>query len=205
MKRNFLITIFILVSFIILNSRNGAAQSGKLHKLVATPQTVHTGFFDSTIPPVLMIESGDIVVLNTMMLMDNQLRCGMSLEELVKTRQSYVDRKVGPHTLTDPIFINGAEPGDVLEVRIKKLVPIDCGVNYHLPGKMGLGGLPEDFPNGQFKTLKFDWAKTETNFNQDIVIPLRPFLGVMGLAPKPGEKKPQPSLIILVGIWIIKN
>lgn len=97
---------------------------------------------------------------------------------------------MGPHTLTGPIFVKGAEPGDVLEVRIKKLVPIECGVNYHLPGKLGLGGLPEDFPNGQIKTFKFDWAKSETSFNQDITIPLRPFLGVMGVAPKPEEKKP---------------
>jgi len=165
-------------------------QSGKTHKLVASPQTVHTGFFDSTIPPVMTIESGDTVVLNTWMLMDNQLRCGMTFEELVALRQGYVDRKVGPHTLTGPIFVNGAEPGDVLEVRIKKLVPMNCGVNYHLPGRMGIGGLPEDFPNAQFKTLKLDLEKMESTFAPGIVVPLKPFLGVMGVAPKPGEKRP---------------
>jgi len=184
-----LLIIFLFISLLIYS---GAAlgQSGKTHKLVATPQTVHTGFFDSTIPPVLTIESGDTVVLNTLMLMDNQLRCGMTFEELVALRQGYVDRKVGPHTLTGPIFVNGAEPGDVLEVRIKKLVPINCGVNYHLPGRMNIGGLPEDFPNAQFKTLKLDLKKKETVFAPGIIVPLRPFLGVMGVAPKPEEKRP---------------
>jgi acetamidase/formamidase len=181
--------IFLLISLIIY-SGPALGQSGKTHKLVATPQTVHTGFFDSTIPPVLTIESGDTVVLNTLMLMDNQLRCGMTFEELVPLRQGYVDRKVGPHTLTGPIFVNGAEPGDVLEVRIKKLVPINCGVNYHLPGRMNIGGLPEDFPDAQFKTLKFDLKRMETTVAPGIVIPLKPFLGVMGVAPKPGEKRP---------------
>jgi len=184
-----LLIVFLFISLLIY-SGPALGQRGKTHKLVATPQTVHTGFFDSTIPPVLTIESGDTVVLNTLMLMDNQLRCGMTFEELVPLRQSYVDRKVGPHTLTGPIFVNGAEPGDVLEVRIKKLVPINCGVNYHLPGRMNIGGLPEDFPNAQFKTLKLDLKKMETVFTPGIIVPLRPFLGVMGVAPKSGEKRP---------------
>lgn len=183
-----LLIIFLFISLLIY-SGPALAQGGKTHKLVATPQTVHTGFFDSTTPPVLTIESGDTVVLNTLMLMDNQLRCGMTFEELVALRQGYVDRKVGPHTLTGPIFVNGAEPGDVLEVRIKKLVPINCGVNYHLPGRMNIGGLPEDFPNPQFKTLKLDLQKMETTFAPGIIVPLKPFFGVMGVAPKPGEKR----------------
>ena len=166
------------------------AKGGKIHKLTASPQTTHTGFFDGTIPPVLMIESGDTVVMNSMMLMDGQLRGGMGLEELIATRQTYNDRQVGPHTLTGPIFVKGAEPGDVLEVRIKKLVPVNCGVNYHFPGKMNIGGLPEDFPMGQFKTLKLDIKNMKTTFAPGVVIPLKPFFGVMGVAPKPGEKKP---------------
>jgi len=165
-------------------------QNGKVHTLKASPQTVHTGFFDAAIPPVLKIESGDTVVLSTMMLMDGQLRGGMTLEELLAKRQAYTDRKMGSHTLTGPIFIDGAEPGDGLEVRIKKLVPADCGVNYHYPARMNVGGLAEDFPNGQFKTLQLDIQKMETTFAPGVVISLRPFMGVMGVAPKPGENRP---------------
>jgi acetamidase/formamidase len=162
----------------------------KVHTLKATPQTVHTGFFDAAIPPVLRIGSGDTVILSTMMLMDGQLRGGLTLEELLAKRQAYTDRKMGSHTLTGPIFVQGAEPGDVLEVRIKKLVPAEWGVNYHYPARMNVGGLPEDFPNGQFKTLQLDVQKMETTFAPGVVIPLRPFMGVMGVAPKPGEKRP---------------
>jgi acetamidase/formamidase len=181
--------VFLMLLF-LLGGCAAMSQGGKTHSLKGTPQTVHTGFFDATIPSVLTVNSGDTVNLSTMMLMDGQLRCGMTIEELVAKRQSYVDRKVGPHTLTGPIFVKGAEPGDVLEIRIQKLVPANCGVNYHLPGKMNIGGLPEDFPNGQFKTLQLDLQKMETTFAPGIVIPLRPFLGVMGVAPKPGEKRP---------------
>jgi acetamidase/formamidase len=180
----------MLLSLFLLGGCAVMFQGGNIHSLKATPQTVHTGFFDPTIPPVLTINSGDTVGLNTMMLMDGQLRCGMTLEEMLATRQSYVDRKVGPHTLTGPIFVKGAEPGDVLEIRIQKLVPAKCGVNIIYPGKMNFGGLPEDFPNGQFKTLQLDLQKMETTFAPGIVIPLRPFLGVMGVAPKSGEKRP---------------
>ena len=166
------------------------SQSGTTYKLVATPQTVHTGFFDSAIPPVLTIESGDTVVLTTMMLFDDRLRCGITCEELAALRQSYAERKTGPHTLTGPIFVRGAESGDVLEVRILNLVPIDYGINLNLPGNMGAGGLPEDFPEGQCKTLRFDADRKKALFSPEITIPLKPFFGVMGVAPKSGERRP---------------
>ena len=165
-------------------------QSGKTHHLRATPQTVHTGFFDAAIPPVLTIDSGDTVVLSTMMLMDGQLRCGMTLEELLAKKKYYMDLKMGSHTLTGPIFVKGAEPGDVLEIRIEKLVPISFGVNYHFPGEMNIGGLPEDFPVGQFKNFELDLQKMKTIFLPGVAIPLKPFMGVMGVAPKTGEKRP---------------
>ena len=164
-------------------------QGEKTHKLVASPKTVHTGFFDAALPPVLTIESGDTVVMNSLMLMDGQLHGGMSLEELIATRQYYVDRKLGPHTLTGPIFVQGAEPGDVLEVRIQKFILADAGVNYYFPGKLGMGGLPKDFPNGQIKAFHFDREKMETIFAPEIVLPLKPFFGVMGVAPRAGEKR----------------
>jgi acetamidase/formamidase len=190
MKKFRLQSLALLVALFFILGGTAMAQGGKIHKLMASLQTTHTGFFDGTIPPVLTIESGDTVVMNSMMLMDGQLRCGMTLEELIATRQGYTDRKVGPHTLTGPIFVKGAEPGDALEVRIKKLVPANCGVNYHFPAKMNIGGLPEDFPVGQFKTLKLDVKNMKTTFAPGVVIPLRPFFGVMGVAPKPGEKRP---------------
>jgi len=166
-------------------------QRGKIHRLVATPQqNVHGDFFDASIPPVLSIETGDTVVFNTIMLRGGNLRCEMSMDEFLALVKEQDDRKEVPVTLTGPIYVNGAEPDDVLGVRIKKLVPIDCGVNFFYPGSMGRGGLPEDFPEGQMKTLKLDLEKMETTFAPGIVVPLNPFLGRMGVAPRPGEKKP---------------
>ena len=163
---------------------------GRTYRLVATPHTVHTGFFDSSIPPVLTIASGDTVNLSTMMLMDDRLRGEMTFDELLALRQGYADRKVGGHTLTGPIFVTGADPGDVLEIQIGKLMPVEFGVNYHLPGHMGIGGLPEDFPSGRIKTFRLDRARWETAFAPGIALPLAPFLGVMGVAPRPGECRP---------------
>lgn len=193
MKRTLLLTLALTMIFAVFLATTVSAQQAKqtrTHKLAATPQTTHTGFFDSSIPPVLKIDSGDTVVLSTMMLMEDQLKCGISWDELLTRRQGYVDRKVGPQTLTGPVYINQAEPGDVLEVRVIKLVPRNCGVNYHLPGKLGIGGLPEDFPNGQVKTLNFDRKLLRTEFTKGVLVPLKPFLGTMGVGPKPGEKRP---------------
>ncbi len=181
--------VLVLTSWWIMGAAIPSAAE-KVHTLKATPQTVHTGFFDASIPPVLTIESGDTVILGTMMLMDDQLRCGMTFEELIAKRQEYVERKIGAHTLTGPIFVKGAQPGDVLEVRIKKIITTDCGVNYHLPAKFGAGALPEEFPAGQFKTLELNLEKMETIFAPGVIVPLRPFFGVMGVAPKGGEKRP---------------
>ena len=97
--------------------------------------------------------------------------------------------RLGPHTLTGPIYIKEAKPGDVLEIQIQKLVLEDSGVNYHFPGRLGMGGLPEDFPDGQMKTFKLDLEKMETAFAPGIVLPLKPFFGVMGVAPRVGEKR----------------
>lgn len=183
-------TSLFLMSLFIFCGGAAMGQSGKIHSLKATPRTVHTGFFDAGIKPVIKIDSGDTVILSTMMLMDGRLRCGMTLDELMSVREEYAKRKVGAHTLTGPIFVKEAEPGDVLEVRIKRIATKDCGVNYHLPGRLNYGGLPEDFPNGQFKTIRLDRLKMEAEIAPGVIVPLGPFFGVMGVAPKPGEKRP---------------
>lgn len=185
----------ILSAFVLLSILAPGAHSeeGKLYLLRATSKTVHTGFFDNSLPPVLTIDSGDIVVLETMMLMDDQLRPGLTMDELLRIRKAYVDAKVGAHTLTGPIYVNGAEPDDVLEVRIKRLIPRPYAVNYNLPGDFRAGALPEDFPTGQVKDFYLDWTTKTATFTPGIVILLRPFLGVIGVAPKvPGRHHTTP-------------
>jgi acetamidase/formamidase len=82
--------------------------------------------------------------------------------------------------------VNGAEPGDVLEIRYKRLRPFDWGAVFNNPGSIGTGLLAQDFPEGQVKYLKLDLPKMTAEFNRNIHIPLRPFQGTLGVAPPDG-------------------
>lgn len=153
----------------------------KVYILPAHPQTTHTGYYDNSLPPVLTITSGDTVVFETMMLFDNQFMPGLTYEEQAAVRAPYRERKVGPHVLTGPVYIDGAEPGNVLEIQIGKMIPRSYGINLNHPDR---GTLPEDFPKGHKKDFYLDWTKRQTVFKPGIIIPLRPFHGSMAVAPK---------------------
>lgn len=158
-------------------------ESGHSYTLPATTETVHTGYYDNSLPPVLTIESGDVVSMETMTLMDGRLRPGISIEEIAASRIDYYARGLSSHSLTGPIFVQGAEPGDVLEIRILRLVPRTFGVNYTMPGFTGSGTLPEDFPEGYARTFIWDEGDQEITFSEGVQLPLRPFLGIMAVAP----------------------
>src|SRR5216684_185758 len=101
----------------VVNLPNGK----RMHLLPATLDTTQWGWFDNAQPPVLRVNSGDTVVLETMMHSHNQVVPGTTIEQIKKTRTDFPGR--GPHTMTGPIYINGAEPGDVLKVTLNKIVP----------------------------------------------------------------------------------
>ncbi|HEU4389527.1 MAG TPA: acetamidase/formamidase family protein, partial [Blastocatellia bacterium] len=87
----------------------------------------------------------------------------------------------GGHILTGPIFVEGAEPGDVLEVRIKS---IELAIGYAYNGfRPGSGFLPEDFPYARMKIIPLDKQKMVARFADGIEIPLKPFFGSIGVAP----------------------
>jgi acetamidase/formamidase len=164
-----------------------------VHVLPATPETVHTGFYDNSLAPVLTIHSGDTVLFETMHLFDGGVVKGLTFEKLGRLRQTYMEQNVGPHTLTGPVYVNEAEAGDVLEIRIKQITPRDYGFNSISPGTGG--ALPEDFPEGRIKEFDLDWENRQATFAPGIVIPLRPFLGSMGVAPKePGRAHSGPPM-----------
>lgn len=161
---------------------------GRHHKLAAIPGTVHTGFFDNSLTPALTIDSGDTVSVEIMMLADGRVRPGISIEEIARLRVEYRAKGRSNHSLTGPIYINGAEPGDVLEVSILRLAPYSYGVHYIVPGAMGAGTLPEEFPEGLARTFEWNQDGGEVLFQPGVRLPLRPFLGVMAVAPAtPGE------------------
>ena len=84
--------------------------------------------------PVLRIDSGDTVVMETMMHSHNQVVPGVTIEAIKKLRTDHPGR--GPHTLTGPIYVNGAEPGDVLKVRLNKIVPRAYATNRRIYNRL---------------------------------------------------------------------
>src|SRR6185295_8133607 len=87
----------------------------------------------------------------------------------------------GGHILTGPIYVEGAEPGDVLEVRIKTIkLAIPYAYNSFGPRS---GFIPEDFQTSKTKIIPLDEKKMVAHFAEGIEIPLRPFFGSMGVAP----------------------
>jgi len=156
------------------------AKLGDVYVLPATPQTTQWGWFDNAQPPVLRMRSGDRVSMETMMASANQVLPGVSIEEITRMRLAYPGR--GPHTITGPIHIEEAEPGDTLKIRIESIAPRSYGANWNLPGELGLGQFPEHFPVGQVRYFYFDLKSACTWFAPGIRIPLRPFPGILGVA-----------------------
>ena len=156
----------------------------KMHILPATLETTQWGWFDNAQPPVLRVNSGDTVVLETMMHSHNQVVPGTTIDQIKKLRTDHPGR--GPHTVTGPIYVEDAEPGDVLKVTINKIVPRAYATNFNVPGMFGQ--FPKDYADGQVKYLYLDWDKKVTEFLPGVQIPLRPFPGTIGVARKdPGR------------------
>ena len=151
---------------------------GKVWALPATLETTQWGWFDNAQPPVLKIDSGDTVIFETMMHSHNQVVPGRTIEEIKKLRTDFPGR--GPHTLTGPVYVNGAQPGDVLKVSILKIVPRAYATNFNVPGMFG--EFPKDYPDGQVKYLYLDMDKMETEFLPGIFVPLKPFPGTTAVA-----------------------
>jgi acetamidase/formamidase len=165
------------------------AQFPKTHRLEATPSTVVYGYYWSDAKPALHIDSGDIIDVDTLLtntpaglakggVPDNKIQA--SLKAIVDEVTG--DRKgPGGHILTGPVYVEGAEPGDVLEVKILSIIlPIDYGYN----GCKGF--LPENCePDTPIKILNLDRSRMTTEFAPGIVLPLHPFFGSMGVAPAP--------------------
>src|SRR5882762_9720060 len=100
--------------------------AAKHHVLPATPENVQWGWLDPKEPPKLTIQSGDTVSIETLMHAKDQIRPGTSMEKIVELRKA--NPGGGPHSLTGPIYVEGAEPGDVMEIRILKIVPKDVEI-----------------------------------------------------------------------------
>jgi len=163
-------------------SAGGSSGDGRTHVVESTKETVRLGVFDATLPPLVTIESGDLVSLpKTWSHFLNELQPGVPVGRLAELRTSNPGR--GPHSIIGPIAVNGAEPGDVLEIRYRRLRPEPWGAVFHNPGTLGTGLLAQDFAQGQVKYINLDLTRMEGNFAPGIAIPLTPFQGTLGVAP----------------------
>lgn len=154
--------------------------------LKATDETTIVGLFDRSRAPVLTIDSGDEVNIETNTHWGDAITPETTIEDIIELRTEKFPN-VGPHTLTGPVEIRGAEPGMTLKVEVQKLVPREHGFNLFYPGTFGTGLLPEDFEEGRIHHFTHDLENRITRFKEGVTIPLQPFLGIMGVAPATEE------------------
>jgi acetamidase/formamidase len=161
------------------------------YTLLPSPQTVHIGFFSAAQRPVLTINSGDIVTIESALQLDpvEIEAAGVVPPSLIPNSaraifREVTDRGPGPHVLTGPIFVNGAQPGDVLEVHIEDIaLAIDYGYNRQRPYT---GALPDEFPGFFQRIIPIDRQAKTARVAPGVVVPVtRPFFGIMGVAPPP--------------------
>jgi acetamidase/formamidase len=168
---------------------HAAEPAGKTWELQATPATVAWGNYDAAHPPALTVKSGDTVVVHTLLtnspagLEKNGVPPDQVEPALRAVYAEVTDKGPGGHILTGPIYVEGAEPGDTLEIRILK---IELAIPYAYNGfRYGAGILSDDFPYARTKIVPLDRAKMLADFAPGIAIPLHPFFGSMGVAPSP--------------------
>jgi acetamidase/formamidase len=154
------------------------------HRLDASADTVHWGYFDATLAPVLTVASGDTVTISSVSGAPDHLPAadkGFTIPPALGEIHARVERKIGPHICTGPVAVRGAKAGQVLEVRIKAIeLAYDWGYNFIRPGA---GALPDDFERFYMTHIPLDAKRMVGRMSFGAEIPLRPFFGVMAVAP----------------------
>jgi len=157
------------------------------HELKLTPANVHWGYYDARVKPVLQIASGDTVRVETMVAggLERLTPAGVKDQEipdsLKQVEKSVSERGPGVHPLTGPIFVKGAEPGDVLELHFGAFEFLHP---YGVAGfRPGTGALPDEFPYAQFRRVPINAQEGTAQFSPGVTLKLAPFWGSIGVAP----------------------
>ncbi len=155
--------------------------------LKPTPTTVAWGYYDAKAKPVLTVNPGETVEIQTVItnspkrLEEAGVPANQVEQALRDITDQVKDKGPGGHILTGPVYVEGAEPGDVLEVKILSIkLAIPYAYNAFGPGR---GYLPDDFPYAKIKIIPLDAQRMTAHFADGIEIPLHPFFGSMGVAP----------------------
>lgn len=170
--------IFFLL---LLISLHASSIRGETFRVPATSDTTTLGLFTLNKPPVIKIRSGDSVSLETW---------NSCLHEMVFNKTTPADvakfytkhdiqTRRGMHTLTGPVYIEGAEPGDVIEIRVIDIKLNDFGYNFLSPTQ----GILSEFTKPRIKYFKYNKEKTATEFVKGICLQLKPFPGIIAVAP----------------------
>ena len=177
-------------TFVVLIAVSLSAQnSGKTHRLEATPNTVAYGYYWSEAKPVLHIASGDIIDVDTLLTNSPMglSRAGVAEDKIQPSLKAIVEqvtgdrRGPGGHILTGPVYVEGAQPGDALQVDV---LSIDLAIDYGYNGCSGF--LRENCAQGvPIRIIPLDKKTMTATFAPGIIMPLRPFFGSMGVAPAP--------------------
>ncbi|WP_413166449.1 acetamidase/formamidase family protein [Capilliphycus salinus ALCB114379] len=157
------------------------------HLLKANCQTVHLGGFSHKLSPALTVNSGDRISVETYtgFKICDRAPDAFLTAELIEIYHNLPPERIvgdGPHLLTGPIYVNDAQPGDVLEVRLEAISPrLAMGFNAI---RGGWGALPQEFsePRLRFIPLNLEQNCAEFPPKSGIYIPLRPFFGILGVA-----------------------
>ncbi len=180
--------LFLFVAFVFAASTSAQQPSSQpTHTLKPTPKTIAWGYYDASTPPVLHVKSRDSVEIQTLITSSPKRLegAGVPADQVEQSLRDIYDqvKEKGPggHILTGPIYIEDAQPGDVLEVRIVSVrLAIPYAYNGFGPGR---GFLPEDYPYPKMKIIPLDEKRMVAKFAPGIEIPLHPFFGSMGVAP----------------------
>ena len=154
------------------------------HTIPATPATTRFGIFDAAFPAILTVNSGDTVTLECVSGGPEVMPgpdSGFLVPPVLAAIHAANPPRMGPHIITGPVAIAGAEPGDMLEVRIDA---IELGMDWGFCGIRPLAGtIPEDFCTRFLSHIAINREAITCMLPWGPVLKLAPFFGVMGVAP----------------------
>jgi acetamidase/formamidase len=149
----------------------------------AGPGMVHWGYLSAAIPPVARISSGEAVTITTVsgppdVVAGSPYPASAALLEIHEEEKK---RKIPGHICTGPIAVTGARAGDVLQIDIES---VELDSDWAYTGVRPLAGaLPDDFEERHMTYIEIDHFRNAARLPWDMEVPLRPFFGVLCVAP----------------------